>query len=143
MSDNRPVLSGPRQPADFAVSSSFPPPAPRLNPNRPQWAVDPPFSQSRAGCYISPDISPTTPLHEQQMRGYPLPSLVHRAPADFNRRSSEGAQYWRPPGIFHPRQEDTGAYHEVGQTTMQKHRKGRAPKKAEGKQPTFLTKLYS
>lgn len=125
---------------NFAVPSSYPLPHATLCPTfRPTLAVERPISQTRAGGYISPETSPTTPQHHSHGYGNPPPHL--RPPISYPRRACEGQTLYRHPGMFHPGQDGTSRY-ESGFMPMQKQRKPKARKKTEGKQPTFLTKLY-
>lgn len=149
MDNSHPLLPGPRPPSDF-IPSSYPP-APR------RWSVQAPTSQSRGG-YISPDASPTaeTPFevpdhrhafyqsdyfrnHDEDRTPDGPPPMRQHPPPQLGGLVMQG----RGP-IVHP-QQDSGPYY----AAMQQRpvggahaKKGRAVRKVDGKQPTFLTKLY-
>lgn len=118
--------------------SSFPPPASRAHPAPLYWTGHPQASLDRSGNYISPDPSPTSPQHEAT--GYPLPPFGFRA-ADGFRRASEPGHMVRHPGLFHPTRGQIA--HRGGSSSRGTKGKGKQTKKVEGKQPTFLTRLYS
>ena len=118
-----------------------------------------PISQSRSGGDSSPDPSPTdeATFHRQRAQhvsnsapephGYPFPPpTYYHAPQRVVRRVSEDARFDRTPvrhpGDYQPNHE-IKAHNPIYMPAPKQTRKSKPVKKVEGKQPTFLTKLYS
>ena len=144
----QPRLPVQQPPHVFKTPSSFPPPL-RQPQVRTLWGSQAPISQSRSGAYISPDPSPTTPSrHQREPDVYPVPSLTKLPTVNFARHASNGAQLVSQPSISLPRLPtfepglNTNSYRQSSMTP-QRQKKAKTVKKTEGKQPTFLTKLYS
>lgn len=71
-----------------------------------------------------------------------MPPPHFRPSMPYVKRESEGPRMIRHPSIIHPKHEDLDRYHHAAPPPMGKQKKGKNAKKTDGKQPTFLTKLY-
>ena len=149
MDKTHPLLPGPRPPPDFTLAASYPP-APR------RWSGQAPISQSRGG-YTSPDASPTSEehffshQHPNETPEYPFPhpdyyphGQEHEVPHPQMMRGGGGMYkgVQPAPGMG---EIDPFYYPVMPQRHPSQDRQGKRTKggrKVDGKQPTFLTKLY-
>ncbi|ORY29996.1 HSF-type DNA-binding-domain-containing protein [Naematelia encephala] len=149
MDASHPLLPGPRDSTGGFLPSS-PRPHPQAFAARSRWVTETPLPEPRAQ-YISPDPSPTTPPYPTGAKDRSNDADHMRYPASMpefydrlQRRTMGGVPmarsspmwasgvremdpYFNPPYVAPPKQQ-------------RRHNK---PKKSDGKQPTFLTKLYS
>ncbi|KAK8869553.1 hypothetical protein IAR55_000120 [Kwoniella newhampshirensis] len=157
---NLPPGSRESVPEAFRHAYPFPVPAAFFSTHPPStWQSRPPTSQSRP--YVSPDTSPVDLPFEGRahgsrpvlapsfpLRGRPLSPLFQSKPQAAVHAFSSGTlgiRYHAPPPPRCGSPEGPPFYNAelVVQSRPTQSKKSRAAKKADGKQPTFLTKLFA